>query len=223
MQFPSTLAAYLRLPDGRPIPEIDADIVDELNFHIEMRTEDSLRAGMTPQAARDDALARFGDFGRTYRRCRRILLGDRIMLQRLQTVLTVILLGAVVYLALSFYVWQQKQAAVTAQILDSLAPAVVQTTPRNGQSDVDPALAEIRVTYSKPMMDKSWSWCHDPEQLATAGEPHYEADGKTCVLPVKLQPGKTYVIWLNSEDYHNFKDSAGRSAAPYKLSFSTRP
>jgi hypothetical protein len=47
-------------------------------------------------------------------------------------------------------------------------------------------------------------------------------DGKTCVLPVKLEPGKTYVSWLNSQKFGNFKDADGRSAVPYLLVFETR-
>ena len=44
---------------------------------------------------------------------------------------------------------------------------------------------------------------------------------RTCVLPVKLEPGKTYAIWLNSQKFGNFKDTDGRSAVPYLLVFRT--
>ncbi len=40
---------------------IDHEIDDELKAHIEMRTEDNMRAGMPPEAARRDALLRFGN------------------------------------------------------------------------------------------------------------------------------------------------------------------
>ena len=46
-------------------------------------------------------------------------------------------------------------------------------------------------------------------------------DGRTCVLPVKREPGKTYVVWLNSPKFHNFKDSKGQSSLPYLLVFQT--
>jgi RNA polymerase sigma-70 factor (ECF subfamily) len=42
-------------------------------------------------------------------------------------------------------------------------------------------------------------------------------------LPVKLEPGKTYVIWLNSQKFGNFKDTDGKSAVPYLLVFETKP
>jgi hypothetical protein len=47
-------------------------------------------------------------------------------------------------------------------------------------------------------------------------------DKKTCVVEVKLQPKKTYVIWLNSQKFGNFKDADGRSAVPYLLVFQTK-
>ncbi|HEX5707554.1 MAG TPA: ABC transporter permease, partial [Pyrinomonadaceae bacterium] len=41
--------------------EIEREIEEELRFHIEMRTEENLRAGMTPDEARRDAERRFGN------------------------------------------------------------------------------------------------------------------------------------------------------------------
>jgi hypothetical protein len=42
--------------------------------------------------------------------------------------------------------------------LESAPPVVIKTVPVAGATDVDPALAEIRVTYSKAMQDGDWSW-----------------------------------------------------------------
>ncbi len=114
--------------------------------------------------------------------------------------------------------------AVAAEIsLDSAPPVVVKTTPVAGATDVDAGLAEIQVTYSKAMQDGNWSWCTWSQENypETTGKPRYLADGRTCVLPVKLQPGKFYAIWLNSEKFKNFKDGQGRAAVPYLLTFST--
>lgn len=54
------------------------------------------------------------------------------------------------------------------------------------------------------------------------GDPKYLADKRTCVLPVKLEPGKTYAIWVNSARFTNFKDADGNSAVPYLLVFRTK-
>jgi hypothetical protein len=58
----------------------------------------------------------------------------------------------------------------------------------------------------------------------TVGEKpiHYEKDKRTCVLKVKLEPGKTYAIWVNSDNFKNFKDADGRPAVPYLLVFKTK-
>jgi putative ABC transport system permease protein len=42
-------------------PDIAADVDDEIRFHLEMREQDFLAAGLPPAAAREEALSRFGD------------------------------------------------------------------------------------------------------------------------------------------------------------------
>jgi RNA polymerase sigma factor (sigma-70 family) len=103
-------------------------------------------------------------------------------------------------------------------------PVVVKTVPQAGSDDVDPSLKEVRVTFSKEMTDQSWSWstATEGDDLPDSGKPYYDKDKQTCVLPVKLEPGKTYAVWLNSEKFQNFKDAQGRSAVPYLLVFGTK-
>lgn len=104
------------------------------------------------------------------------------------------------------------------------APVVVKTYPESGAADVDPSISEIRVTFDNEMMDHSWSWV----QIATEnfpeliGTPRYLEDKRTCVVNVKLKPGTTYIIWLNTQKFRNFKDKDGNPAAPYLLMFETR-
>jgi hypothetical protein len=108
----------------------------------------------------------------------------------------------------------------------TLPPVVVKTVPQAGDVKVDPNITEIRVTYSKRMLNGSWSWgqISDDTMPKTTGEPHYLADGKTCVLPVALEPGRTYVLQLNSlkGTFANFKDRQQRPAVAYLLVFQTR-
>src|SRR5688572_21848485 len=47
---------YLRLAK----PNVAADVDDELSFHIDMRVQDNIRRGMSPDDARREALERFG-------------------------------------------------------------------------------------------------------------------------------------------------------------------
>lgn len=107
--------------------------------------------------------------------------------------------------------------------VQNMQPVVIRTIPEAGATGVDPSLSEIKVTFSKEMMDKNWSWVRMsletfPELI---GQPYYLEDNRTCVVRVKLEPGKTYVVWFNSERFMNFKDLAGRSAIPYPLVFET--
>jgi RNA polymerase sigma-70 factor (ECF subfamily) len=108
--------------------------------------------------------------------------------------------------------------------LESVPPVVVKTVPQAGKADVDPELEEISVTFSKDMLDQSWSWSTLSQESFPEmnGKPSYLDDKRTCVLPVKLKPGKTYAIWLNSAKFGNFKDTDGRSAVPYLLVFKTK-
>src|SRR5262249_33544197 len=111
-----------------------------------------------------------------------------------------------------------------AQDLDATPPVVVKAVPEAGSKEVTPGLAEIRVTFSKPMADRSWSWstAWKDSLPQSIGEPRYEADRKTCVLKVKLDPGKTYGFWVNSEKFNGFKDQQGHPAVPYLLVFKTK-
>jgi len=107
--------------------------------------------------------------------------------------------------------------------VDTMPPVVVKTVPQAGDTKVDPSITEIRATFSKEMMDGNWSWVQisDESFPKIAGKVHYLEDKRTCVLPVKLEGGKTYVIWLNSERFNNFKDRERRPAIPYLLVFET--
>lgn len=108
--------------------------------------------------------------------------------------------------------------------LESVPPVVVKTVPEAGVDDVDPKFAELKVTFSKDMADKTWSWSTASKESFpdVTGQPKYLEDKRTCVLPVKLEPGRTYAIWVNSEKFGNFKSADGRSAVPYLLVFKTK-
>ncbi len=240
MSWAQSLVDCVKDLDCRSTAQIDQEIVDELKFHVAMRTQEGIQAGMTPAAAREVSLARFGDFERIRRQCRRTLLGERIMLQRIQSVLTVVLLLAVVVLGYLTYTARRANQQMLSDLQTAIArlaataptsnweadrPRVVETFPANGATDVDPATSEIRVTFNKTMADGSWTWMHaSPDTFPEgAGEVHYLPGTETCVMPVKLEPGKKYVVWFNTTKFQNFVDVEGRPAEPYLLTFTTRP
>jgi serine/threonine protein kinase len=103
-------------------------------------------------------------------------------------------------------------------------PVVIKTIPESGASDVDPALTELQVTFSKPMKVDRWAWCYERKENfpAQTSDPRYLEDRRTCVAPVKLQPGKVYAVWINTEKIQTFQDQGGLPAVPYLLIFETR-
>jgi RNA polymerase sigma-70 factor (ECF subfamily) len=101
---------------------------------------------------------------------------------------------------------------------------VVQTTPESGAANVDPSLDEIVIAFSDAVKQNSWSFVataegETPEML---GDPYFP-DNKTCVLPVRLEPGVAYSLGVNSDQHTGFKGAQDPSITviPYVLTFST--
>lgn len=120
----------------------------------------------------------------------------------------------------------QKKENRSEVSVKSSAPVVVRAVPEAGSTAVDASTTkEIRVTFSKDMEDNSWSWSQISKESFPKldGKPRYDADKRTCILPVKLEPGKTYVVWLNPQKFQGFRDTDGNAAVFYPLVFETKP
>ena len=103
-------------------------------------------------------------------------------------------------------------------------PVVTKTVPTSGDIEVDPGLKEIQVTFSKDMKtEKMWSFVQVSKETypKTTGDPHY-LDKRTIVLPVALEPGKTYILWINKGKFNAFRDTENYPAVPYLLVFETK-
>ncbi len=103
-------------------------------------------------------------------------------------------------------------------------PQIVDLTPRNRTMDVDPKLAEIRVTFNVAMGD-GCSWTGGGSnfpKIPDGKQPYWTDDHMTCVLPVELEPGKTYRFGLNSPSFRNFQSAAGVPLGPVTITFRTR-
>lgn len=105
---------------------------------------------------------------------------------------------------------------------ETLTPIVINTEPKNYSNNVSPDTKEISVTFNKEMMDKSWSWVKwnytFPE---ITGQISYDKTKTTCTLPVKLEPGKAYLLRVNAGQYSSFMSSDGVKAQPFVFVFST--
>jgi hypothetical protein len=111
---------------------------------------------------------------------------------------------------------------------EALPPHAVKVEPANGATDVDPALTEIKATFSRPMKRDSWSWVYQNNSGTYPGyqggpPPQFDEAGLTCSLPVKLSPNTVYAVSLNSYRHTGFQDAAGKPALPYGWTFKTRP
>lgn len=102
------------------------------------------------------------------------------------------------------------------------APKVVKTTPEIGAKDVDPALTEIRVVFDQPMAG-GFSWTGGGDVFPEIPDkPRWEADKKTCVLPVKLAEGKYYRVGINSSGARNFQSEGGTPSEFNVIYFTTK-
>jgi RNA polymerase sigma-70 factor (ECF subfamily) len=130
---------------------------------------------------------------------------------------------AVATLAVSALSWAGIQGDKVT--VASMPPAVIKTVPKAGSTDVDASkIKSIKVTFSKKMIDGNWSWVQiSGESYPTVtGEPRFDKKKRTCTLPVKLEPGTGYAIWINTDKYTSFRDTDGRPAIPYLLVFETK-
>jgi hypothetical protein len=106
------------------------------------------------------------------------------------------------------------------------APKVVESSPAAGDLDVDPALAELRVVFDRPMKPTPWSVVRSgrgvfPELL---DKPTW-ADERTFVWRVKLEPNTDYWLSVNGTGgrFTGFRSKDGNEPAEaHPISFSTR-
>lgn len=108
-------------------------------------------------------------------------------------------------------------AMATAQ---ETGPKIVESTPAIGASGVDPTTSEIRVTFDQDMA-KGFSWTGGGEVYPETTDKPTWVDERTCVLPVKLMPGKFYRVGINSSSHRNFQSADGKHAELAVIYFTT--
>jgi len=102
---------------------------------------------------------------------------------------------------------------------------VTRTYPENGAKNIDPKLNYIRVRFSAPVRTDGWSFPTTSlgSPIEVTGKPRFEDGGLLCILPIKLKPGTTYSVSVNSARHRNFKSAGDPSVTvtPYPITFST--
>jgi RNA polymerase sigma-70 factor (ECF subfamily) len=102
-------------------------------------------------------------------------------------------------------------------------PHVIAFDPPLGATNVDPARTTLAVTFDRVMDREGWAWVIEDKATAPEiGESSWDAEVRTNSAPVRLEPGKTYVVWINSPQYSYFKDTLGETATPVRWTFTTR-
>lgn len=102
-------------------------------------------------------------------------------------------------------------------------PQIVELSPGNGDGEVDPTIKKISVTFDTKMGGGA-SWVTLDRQAwpgAAGGRPEWSKDGRTCTLPVEIEPGKTYKVGLNGPFYLNFQSRYGVPLPAVVWSFTT--
>ena len=102
-------------------------------------------------------------------------------------------------------------------------PIIIEMSPTNGATAVDPRTTELRVTFGVPMAG-GFSWTGGgleyPSVLEGKG-PYWTNDQHTCVLPVHLVPNHQYRLGLNGPAHKNFQSAAGVPLDPVIYTFRT--
>lgn len=109
MSARSRVAEWFWPRDGRTAAQIEADVREELDGHVDKLVEEQVRIGVSEDDARREAAAMFGDVDRYAAECRRIALGDRLLVRRLMSLACLALLATTGYLG--WRVWQSEQQA----------------------------------------------------------------------------------------------------------------
>lgn len=160
MELLERLGIYARAPDSRPVAEIRADIDEELAFHLAESARALAADGLDEREAQAEARRRFGDVARIRRDCARTQLGERIMLQRIQLVLTSVLIAAVGALLWSNHAARadyQAERETTAALATELArlgeqlEAGFSRSPGNAAADAA-ALADLQAQRQQELL-----------------------------------------------------------------------
>lgn len=111
-------------------------------------------------------------------------------------------------------------ATLAAAAVGAGAPRVASMSPAQGDPSADPAIGEIRVTFDTDMAP-SWAWAGGgPAAPTITGSPRWEGR-RTCVLPVSLEPARTYALSINGIWATGFAAADGTPVEPAPILFRT--
>ena len=104
-----------------------------------------------------------------------------------------------------------------------MIPEVVEISPANDEENVPTSTTQLSVTFNMPMGEgMSWTGGGDAFPKTPEGEKAtWSNDGRTCTLPVTLEPDHKYRLGLNSLSHNNFQSKWGVPLKPMVYTFRT--
>lgn len=120
--------------------------------------------------------------------------------------------------------WPAAFAAAVGALLAPPAsaepPRITHATPDHADT-ISPTLTELRFTFDQDMSTSGQSICGGGPSFPQITAPGRWDGPRTFVLPVKLEPGKSYSLSINCPAARNFRSSRGEPAEPHPIQFRT--
>jgi RNA polymerase sigma-70 factor (ECF subfamily) len=105
----------------------------------------------------------------------------------------------------------------------SAPPRILSSRPRTGDTEVDPGLQQVTVTFDRDMDTGGYSWTGGgPEFPGREDQRPRWRDQRTCVLPVKVEAARYYRVGINAPSFRNFRSAAGVAVVPTAILFTTK-
>ncbi len=114
-------------------------------------------------------------------------------------------------------------ACVAAATAHAAPPEVMSISVNDGDLAVDPGLTEIRIAFDQDMTIGGHSVTGGGPLFPELTGPPRWPDPRTCVIDVRLAPGRLYTFGLNAGAYTGFRSAAGEILPGRTLTFATRP
>jgi len=208
--------------------QVEAEIAAELEFHLEQRARQLAEQGLDEEQARAEAERRFGSLERVRRECRWVQMGERIMLQRIQLALNVVLASAVAVLGWSF--WQsnahtQDQLYKLSALLEVRA---AELAPQDAPAP-DPLIERFRrledpsaaATFASELasrepasgsnyMQEGWWLVQDPQLRIALLAPFVDGGGHACAIQILHLAATDPVAAVREQAFLHLKHYAWR-------------
>jgi hypothetical protein len=106
-------------------------------------------------------------------------------------------------------------------VLQAAPPKVIETTPRDGDLNVDPTLREMRFVFDQAMRRGGFSICGGGATFPKIIGRARWADSRTLVARVQLVPDHEYRLSINCPAAQNCRSARGEPAVPCPMMFRT--